>query len=1031
MERSKSLPFGYMVAGVGLAGCCALVFITASFYTRAQLSEKAGNREFAVLPANHPRSQTSSLTIAEIPFQLPVKAISVPDIKMVSAETSQQPVDVLKAAMRISALTATREPVLQPGRVSDSIDRSLFDASGNDSPAESNSGLPVPVSATAKTTAEAIEADRQWLMSLSMDDVPAPGLVVAEQEQEQMAGARSAADLQSVADLPGSIERNNQLPVGRDRAAQSIEVSTARIAIPIENSFEAPDRGDLPSVNTVAEDSFRPDRAMPASEPLASDLPSAETADPDTQVEAGQSAIAATIFQPNEAQTAAVSIGDQAAVPPILSLGDQEPAPVPTVTQLAGKEDPQITGWPLPDSLMSELAGWKQQTVTSLWAEAAESALIELNNLRIDDPQSLQIIDYCDQLAEQVATYAYGMPRDEQVMASQLVRLSLRMKRRFAVWRAVQEVAANPAGPDTASDSQVLARFVNQRQLEFSNSSVPAEWVEYLMLDRAATIFSSPRATAQHRQGIARKIMSRVSSTALSEEQGQYARQLVGNELGNALRDAASGETDFGQFLTDLEAYEAGSSALAEAKLNSHFQNYYWSRYRPVQAVAEVFDANYRGANFEIEISDRLINSILPRNMTFNQPVQDRILGAQVFGNSRIHNQLSVELIPDDQHLSFRMISNGRVLSRTRAHASGFVFNSLGNAMVNASKGIAIGPGGVQTLPADVVAEAQSRLINVRSKVDSVPVVGWLARHVAEQKQQQKSEQANQIVEQKLRNEFGNRVDQEIQDRVEEGRQWLRQNIIDPFNQLEVEPTVLGMRTTGNAAMIAYRLAGLDQNASNTVRPQPLPGCLVGAQIHESAINNIINRIEINGETFTAPEFMQHISGLLGRSDVALNAGEHEDVKFQFASRDALRLDFDEDRVGITLRLRRLQIGRAGLWKNLTVTAWYFPQATGLHVDMILDEERGVSLKGQNLNLRDQLTVRTVFNALFKPHFDFPLLPGELAARPAAQGIAVTQIVLVDGWVGLSVSEVAPPGPARQGEGPMLRTARMLQNRWR
>lgn len=526
--------------------------------------------------------------------------------------------------------------------------------------------------------------------------------------------------------------------------------------------------------------------------------------------------------------------------------------------------------------------------------------------------------------------------------------------------------------------------------------------------------------------------MSRVTSTSLNDEQIRYAQQMIGEDLGSSLRDMSTGKIDLGQFLNDLESYEEGISPIADALINNHFQNFYWSRDVRVQELAAVFDENYRNANFNIQISERLINSVLPRNMTVNEPVQDRILGAQVFGNSRVQNQISVELIPDPNRLSFRMISNGSVLSRTRAHASGFVFNSLGNAMVNASKGISIGPEGVTTLPADVEANAHSKLLNVRSRMDSVPLVGWMARQVAEQKQQQQSQQANLIVEQKLRNEFGNRVDQEIQARVDQGRQWVQQKVVDPFNAMELEPMIANMGTTESAAVVQYRLAGLDQNASNTVRPQSLPGSLVGVQIHESAINNIINRIDINGKTFTAPEFMRHVSAMLGRTDVELNAGEYEDVKFQFASRDAVRLDFDDDHVAITLRLKKLQIGRSGLWKNLIVTAWYMPQATGLNVDMFLDMERGVSLSGQNLSFGEQLAVRTVFNALFKPEFGFPLLPAELATRPAAQGVGVTQIVLVDGWVGLSISEYHHPiGQSQSHQQPLFRNARILQNRWK
>ncbi len=702
-------------------------------------------------------------------------------------------------------------------------------------------------------------------------------------------------------------------------------------------------------------------------------------------------------------------------------------------TKSADQTAAQITGWPLPESLLQELTDWQRFPLTSQWAVAASDALTELNDVQLDNPASLEMIDYCLGLAVQLNQYAESLVAEDIDLASRLSRLAYRLRRRMEVWKTVHQVASSDLAFEPANDARIVANTIANRQASIDFGNISPEWAEFLMLDQAAEIFLDPQSSEIGRRATARKIMARVTSASLTNEQRAYARQLIGDQLGTVLRTATTSEPELGQFLVDLEAFEAGNSSSADPRINYHFQNFYWNHTPELQKLAEVFDNHYRNANFRIEVSERLVNRIAPRNMTYHEPVQDRILGAHVFGQSRINNQIQVQFIPDPLNLAFRLVSTGNVRSRTLAHSSGFTFNSLGNARVSASKGITINPQGVFLMPADVAAISQTRLLGIRSQLDGVPLVGWMARRVAEQQQQSRTPQANSIVEQKLRSEFGGRVDEEVQLRIAQARQWIADRILMPLNAMELEPTVITTGTTETTAVIRYRLAGLDQNAANTVRPQGLPDCLLNVQIHESAFNNLVNRIQINNQMFTAPEFMQHVGNLLGRDDLGLPDGEYEDVRFQFAARDALRMDFEDDRVAITLKLKKLQIAQKGNWRNLVVTAWYYPRASGLRVNLELDEEKGVSLDGYRLKMRDQLAVRTVFNALFKPRFDFPLLPPDLANRPATQGVAVSQLVVADGWVGISVSDIAPVEATADplADRPVLRSARQLRDRWR
>ena len=505
---------------------------------------------------------------------------------------------------------------------------------------------------------------------------------------------------------------------------------------------------------------------------------------------------------------------------------------------------------------------------------------------------------------------------------------------------------------------------------------------------------------------MARKILARVTSVSLTQEQSVYARNIIGNDLGNVLRDIAVGNLELGKFLATLEKYEENPSA-NNSRLNSWFQNYYWHQNEDVQEIADIIDTHYRNSNLRIEFSQRMLNRMIPRDpQTYQEPVKDLILGARVLGQNRISNRISIQLVPDPNHLGFRLQSDGRILSNTRAHARGFVFSNIGNALVRASKVIAIGQDGVNVLPTNVKASSQQRVTGIKSQLDGVPVVGWLARRAAHSQQQAKEVQAKKIVETKMQNEFRSRVDDEIETRVNQARQWVQNNVLNPLHAMELEPSVVHLETTADAAIVRYRLAALDQNGADTPRPIAEPGNLVSFQLHRSAVNNLLNRIHINGKKFTAHQFMDHLNELLGRTDLKIEDGKHQDVSFEFAGRDAIRLDFIDNRLAISLRLKKLQLGKRSRWKELVVTAHYVPQAIGTDIRMVFDEQMGLRVSGRRLKLPDQLAVRTVFSTLFQPEYEFSLLPPEVINHHSMQGLGITQLVLSDGWLGVSLNEV-------------------------
>ena len=147
-----------------------------------------------------------------------------------------------------------------------------------------------------------------------------------------------------------------------------------------------------------------------------------------------------------------------------------------------------------------------------------------------------------------------------------------------------------------------------------------------------------------------------------------------------------------------------------------------------------------------------------------------------------------------------------------------------------------------------------------RNAVDGIPLFGTLVNGVAKSQIEQNKPAANREVKQKVAAQARERIDAEARQRLTEVVARMNQRVFDPLNALSLDPQMIDGETTDKRFTMRLRLAGEDQLGSHTPRPQAPADSLASVQIHESVLNNGIQRLQLNGRTFTLPELSQHIA---------------------------------------------------------------------------------------------------------------------------------------------------------------------------
>jgi hypothetical protein len=291
-------------------------------------------------------------------------------------------------------------------------------------------------------------------------------------------------------------------------------------------------------------------------------------------------------------------------------------------------------------------------------------------------------------------------------------------------------------------------------------------------------------------------------------------------------------------------------------------------------------------------------------------------------------------------------------------------------------------------------------LRDVETDLDRIPILNSFAKGMARSQAQASVPAATQEVKQKIAGEARQRIEAETQQQLNDVVKRLNSEVFDPLNSLALDPQMIEGDTDNKRFRMRLRLAGEDQLGSHTPRPPAPDDSLASIQIHESVINNCIQRLELDGRTFTMAELAKHIASRLNRTTVAEISPENENATITFAAKDAVVVRFRDNRVDVTVSVALLA-RLPQQWKNFQVHAFYQPEIRGRSAELRRDGVLEFS-KGANWALRG------IFHKPFSDKTPWQLMPERILKEPKLKDTSITQFVIDDGWIGVSLGPKRP-----------------------
>src|SRR4029078_11227253 len=130
---------------------------------------------------------------------------------------------------------------------------------------------------------------------------------------------------------------------------------------------------------------------------------------------------------------------------------------------------------------------------------------------------------------------------------------------------------------------------------------------------------------------------------------------------------------------------------------------------------------------------------------------------------------------------------------------------------------------------------------------------------------------------------------------------------------------------------------------------------------------------------------------------------------FQFAAQDAVQVHVNDGKFELTIAFASVEL-QHDVMSNVVVDAYYSPKIGVLNAELVREGTLGIEGR---FDAGDRARLHNVFNRVLPPQRHLPIVQVDNPTDKRFHGLMITQLVLEDGWVGLSVG---PTTEARVAE---------------
>ncbi|MEE2685437.1 MAG: hypothetical protein VYB09_03940 [Planctomycetota bacterium] len=659
----------------------------------------------------------------------------------------------------------------------------------------------------------------------------------------------------------------------------------------------------------------------------------------------------------------------------------------------------QVARWPYPDRLVRRLQTAESWPASATWSTAVRGELVQLSQLSsLSHPTSHLILDRLASYTRIAPSIASSLvDPDRQIEFSRMVSS---LDRRIHVWRFI-DAGITGQSEDLGRERLPMQQVLHAVEDRLEGAASQAGWIEYLMLEQLGTGLRAERVSHDEMSRLASTILQRMNTPQLTTAQRSMMEEEEFLALEQGLRRLGCRPFSYTALLEAVEQLEESRSRGAGRMLARACQHLEWSPSQPLAELGFALQDNYRQGNIRITLSEALVNRSLPETMNHADSINDQLMGSRIQGNATTTSGLRVVLVPDDDHWHLGIEVDGVVEAKTQSQRGPATFINEGASRFQVNKQLRIGATALETTPAVAQVDIDSRLVDFKTDYDDMPLLGGLARNMAKNQYRKGVRSAEKQLQMELASNTEKKLNQRVDQQVEFARETYQQRWLQPLNRLELSPQAVSLVTRKDKLMMDYRIAGKGQLAGFGECPLPPAESLFQLQLHESAVNNLLEKMDLDGRRDNLPAFFREIAGSLGMETVAIPAEVPEDVIIELAPVSAVSVRFEQGVLRLQLNLRELRQGQRNSWRNFSIVALYRPADSSGEASLV--REGHLNVIGRSIRLGDRIVLQGIFNKVFSRARPITILTQDLVQQPALADTRITHHVIENGWLSIAL----------------------------
>lgn len=403
--------------------------------------------------------------------------------------------------------------------------------------------------------------------------------------------------------------------------------------------------------------------------------------------------------------------------------------------------------------------------------------------------------------------------------------------------------------------------------------------------------------------------------------------------------------------------------------------------------------------NVQFVAKESLINRVVTRSVAEPSPVDECILGTRVLGRACLRGALRADVLPNPNGVSLDLSLSGDLFSNNRGYNRGVVLRTTGTSPVYATKHLVVSStGSITSLPAQVST-------NLQTQIHAIEHPLRIVRKIARNKAAQQKPQADAIARGRLQRKLQRQYDQQVGEQVAEANAKLqdaRRNPPPELQRLEIPQPQLAVFSTDQTVGGNLVQAASFQLASATPCPLQRPASSdVVVELHQSVAINTLETL-LADRTIRSQDLDDIALQTLGEvPDDVREQMQQDPWEITFAAFNPIQMEFDDDRVKLTVRFARMEGGENSLPRGAQVAVSYRPSFQEGRLVLERVGELEIEVRGIRSSIQ-ATSLRSAVKAKLDPIFASEIKTEELDLRrvfPNAPAMHFDSLAADDGWL--------------------------------